>query len=288
MYTLVHNNIAYTVCAPVYPINLIVDHYVIIKGQGLSIPDRLFPNNKAEIFFNLGDKVIGINNIDASTSTLHDSTVSGVRSTFFDFVSPKNYFMVGLRFSLFGFGQLFQIPASKFTNKHFSTQEVWGREMTFLHERLHEASQNDERLINVLNDWIMRCLAKRSLSEINQWNRLEQKFDITSLPVTELLSRYVGFTHKHAIQLIRNNSGLAPKHIQKVNRFNRATRIISSSSFQSWGQVAYDAGYADQSHLIREFRHFSGYTPEEYVQLKPKEYRKNMLLQSEEAPTHSR
>ena len=288
MYTLVHNNIAYTVCAPVYPINLIVDHYVIIKGQGLSIPDRLFPNNKAEIFFNLGDKVIGINNIDASTSTLHDSTVSGVRSTFFDFVSPKNYFMVGLRFSLFGFGQLFQIPASKFTNKHFSTQEVWGREMTFLHERLHEASQNDERLINVLNDWIMRCLAKRSLSEINQWNRLEQKFDITSLPVTELLSRYVGYTHKHAIQLIRNNSGLAPKHIQKVNRFNRATRIISSSSFQSWGQVAYDAGYADQSHLIREFRHFSGYTPEEYVQLKPKEYRKNMLLQSEEPQTHSR
>ena len=288
MYTLVHNNIAYTVCAPVYPINLIVDHYVIIKGQGLSIPDRLFPNNKAEIFFNLGDKVIGINNIDASTSTLHDSTVSGVRSTFFDFVSTKNYFMVGLRFSLFGFGQLFQIPASKFTNKHFSTQEVWGREMTFLHERLHEASQNDERLINVLNDWIMRCLAKRSLSEINQWNRLEQKFDITSLPVTELLSRYVGYTHKHAIQLIRNNSGLAPKHIQKVNRFNRATRIISSSSFQSWGQVAYDAGYADQSHLIREFRHFSGYTPEEYVQLKPKEYRKNMLLQSEEPQTLSR
>ena len=80
MYTLVHNNITYTVQAPVYPINLIVDHYVIIKGQGLAIPDRLFPNNKTEIFLNLGDKVMGFNNIDASTSIPNDSTVSGVRS----------------------------------------------------------------------------------------------------------------------------------------------------------------------------------------------------------------
>jgi AraC-like DNA-binding protein len=153
--------------------------------------------------------------------------------------------------------------------------------MTFLRERLHEASQNDERLINVLNEWIMGCLAKRPLSEINQWKRLEQKFATTSMPVSELLNRYVGYTHKHAIQLIKYNCGLAPKHVQKVNRFNLATRIISSSTFQSWGQVAYAAGYADQSHLIREFRHFSGYTPKAYLLLKPIEYRNNMLLQSE-------
>ncbi|WP_276373923.1 AraC family transcriptional regulator [Chryseolinea sp. H1M3-3] len=281
MYTFVHNNITYTVQAPVYPANLIVDHYVIIKGQGLSIPDRLFPNNRTEIFFNLGDKVTGINAIDASTSILDDSTVSGVRSTFFDVMAPQNYFMVGLRFSLFGFGQLFQIPATNFTNKHFSTQEVWGREISFLHERLYEASQNNEQLINVLNEWILGCLAKRSMTEINQWNKLEKIFCTTSLPVTELLNRYVGYTHKHAIQLIKNNAGLAPKQIQQVNRFNRATSIISSSSFQSWGQVAYEAGYADQSHLIREFRHFSGYTPEGYLLLKPIEYR-NKVLQHQE------
>ena len=282
MYTFVHNNITYTVQAPAYPINLIVDHYVIIKGQGLSIPERLFPNNKTEIFFNLGDRVKGINNIDASTSTLTDSTVSGVRSTFFDFVSPQNYFMVGLRFSLFGFGLLFQIPATDFTDKNFSAQEVWGREMTFLRERLHEASQDDGRLISVLSEWIMGCLAKCSLSEISQWNKLEQKFGISSLPVTELLKRYVGYTHKHAIQLIKNNAGLAPKYIQKINRFTGAIRIISSSSFQRWGQVAYEAGYADQSHLIREFRHFSGYTPEAYMLLKPMQYLKTKFLYHED------
>lgn len=282
MYSIIHNNITYIITVPVYPVNLIVDHYVIMKGQGLSIPERLFPNNKVEIFFNLGDSVTGINNVDASTSILNDSTVSGVRSSFFDFIPSQNHFMVGLRFSLFGFGQLFQIPADHFTDKHFSTLEVWGKEMSFLLERLHEAGRNTERLINVLNEWIMESLARRSLPEINRWNKLEQKFCIPNLPITELLKRYVGYTHKHAIQLIKNNSGLTPKYIQKVNRFNQTLRIISSTSFQSWGEVAYESGYADQSHLIREFRLFSGYTPEEYLLLKPREYRKNMLHKPED------
>jgi AraC-like DNA-binding protein len=248
-----------------------------MKGQGLSVPERLFPNNKAEIFFNLGDKVTGINNLNAAT-VLNESTISGVRSSFFDFVPAQNHFMVGLRFSLFGFGQLFQVPANHFADNNFSTEDVWGREMKFLRERLHQANEDVEQLINILNEWIIQCLAKRSLSEINQWKSLEQKFSITNLPVTEFLNRYVGYTHKHAIHLVKNYCGLAPKHIQKINRFNQVLRLIGSTSFQGWGQMAYQAGYADQSHLIRDFRHFTGYTPEEYFLLKPREYRKNMLL----------
>ena len=33
----------------------------------------------------------------------------------------------------------------------------------------------------------------------------------------------------------------------------------------SFSQLAYECGFYDQSHLINEFKVFSGYTPKEYL-----------------------
>lgn len=276
MFSFSHNNINYTVRVPAYPVNLLVEHYIIMKGNG-KVTERLFPNNKAEIFFNLGDKVKGINSNDAITF-VNSSIVSGVRSSFFNFLPPLNYFMVGLRFTTFGFNQLFQIPAIHFTDNNFPAENVWGKEMTFLLERLYEARLQPERLFSILEEWITGCLTKCSLHEIIQWNKLEKKFYIPNLSVSGLIDRYMGYSHKHSIQLIKNNSGLSPKYIQKVIRFNEALAIISSPSFQSWCQVAYLAGYADQSHFIRDFRTFSGYTPDQYLHQKPLEYYRKDII----------
>jgi AraC-like DNA-binding protein len=60
--------------------------------------------------------------------------------------------------------------------------------------------------------------------------------------------------------------GLSPKVLGRVLRLRQAVRRLESAGRPlSWAGVAAAAGYADQAHLIREFRALAGVTPAAYV-----------------------
>ena len=54
-------------------------------------------------------------------------------------------------------------------------------------------------------------------------------------------------------------SGLTPKRLCRVMRFRRACTLAHAPV--DWAEIAASAGYFDQSHLIRDFREFTGGTP---------------------------
>ncbi len=276
MVSFTHNDISYTIAIPVYPVNMIVDHFVFMKGNGMQFPERLLPNNKTEMFFNLGDRVPGKSNWDASTPEIVDNIISGVRHTFFEFYPPKNFTMAGLRFKLFGFSQLFKQPAYHFTDNNFSANDVLGKEIEFIHERLYEA-RDARSVFIILNDWICKRLSDCSLEEILKWNKLGKILHNQNVPVSQQIKRHMGYSHKHSIRLIKHYSGLSPKEIKNIYRFDKVHKKISNIKPDSWAGLAYDHNYADQSHLIRDFKRFSGYTPGEFLKMKPREYHFNKI-----------
>lgn len=280
MFSFVRNHINYTLLIPGFPANTVVDHFLIMKGTGMEVSERLFPNNKFEIFFNLGDKVRGKGNIAGQVPVLEHSIVSGIRHSFFDFYPPSNFCMAGMRFTLFGFNQLFNIPAHHFTDNNFSANDVWGKEILLLQEQLYEAP-DDTAIFAILTEWIVAHLSKCSLPQITQWNHLEKKINDPGISVSDLVSRHLGYSQKHAIQLFKNHAGTGPNAIKKMIRFDRAVQNISQCPVRSWAGFAYDCGFADQSHFIREFKSFSGYTPLEYLNAKSIVYYFYQHLRSE-------
>ncbi len=280
MFSFTHNDIKYTIAIPVYPVNIIVDHFVFMNGIGRQNPERLLPNNLTEMFFNLGDRVSGKSNWDASTPEIKKNIISGVRHTFFEFYPPKNFTMAGLRFTLFGFSQLFKRPAYHFTDNNFSANDVFGKEVEFIHERLYEA-QDARRIFLILNDWIRKRLSDCSLQEILKWNKLEKIFHEQNVAVSEQIKSNMGYSHKHSIKLIKQYSGLSPKEIKNIYRFDKTLKEISAIPAKSWAGFSYENNYADQSHFIRDFKRYSGYTPIEFLKMKPREYHFNKVQSSE-------
>jgi AraC-like DNA-binding protein len=73
-------------------------------------------------------------------------------------------------------------------------------------------------------------------------------------------------TERSLQRLFSEHVGLSPKTYSRVCQFQAAFRQLSVGDFSRLSDIAYDNGYADQSHLIRTFREFTGLTPTEYLE----------------------
>lgn len=74
----------------------------------------------------------------------------------------------------------------------------------------------------------------------------------------ERVARSVNVTRQHLARLFAHHVGVSPKMFARVMRFRRAMRLGAT---KPWADVAADLGYSDQSHLIADFREFSGSSP---------------------------
>jgi AraC-like DNA-binding protein len=59
--------------------------------------------------------------------------------------------------------------------------------------------------------------------------------------------------------------GLTPKELARVVRFGAVICRVQQDAGWRWSQLAWEAGYADQAHLVREFRALAGIAPTAYV-----------------------
>jgi AraC-like DNA-binding protein len=95
------------------------------------------------------------------------------------------------------------------------------------------------------------------------WGQLEASGG--RVRIADLVNRS-GWSHRHVTSRFREQVGLTPKSAAKVVRFERAAAHLTCRAV-SLADVATRYGYADQSHLTREFTRLAGDTPALYTTL---------------------
>jgi AraC-like DNA-binding protein len=113
---------------------------------------------------------------------------------------------------------------------------------------LHRLSQSEKRLDKV-----------EVVSDIMNELQREDFFD----NIENVASRY-GISARYLQKLFLQHTGLTPKLYSKINRFQNSLRLLNNKKDASLTSIAYDCGYFDQSHFIREFKSFTGTTPSSY------------------------
>lgn len=77
------------------------------------------------------------------------------------------------------------------------------------------------------------------------------------------MANAIGWSRKHLGQRFASEVGLGPKSVARLMRFSLALDAARKAD-DNWAGIAAACGYADQAHLVREFREFSGASPTEF------------------------
>ncbi|GGU54417.1 AraC-like DNA-binding protein [Streptomyces cavourensis] len=71
----------------------------------------------------------------------------------------------------------------------------------------------------------------------------------------------LGWSRRYLTERFRDEVGLSPKTFARVLRFEHAHHLATAHDPLPWADVAAVSGYADQAHLVRDWREFTGRSP---------------------------
>jgi transcriptional regulator GlxA family with amidase domain len=77
----------------------------------------------------------------------------------------------------------------------------------------------------------------------------------------ERLAFHACLSFRQFERVFEQRIGLPPKYFSRLVRFAHAWVIKEQQPNTSWIKIAYECGYFDQMHLIRDFKEFAGVNP---------------------------
>jgi AraC-like DNA-binding protein len=171
---------------------------------------------------------------------------------------------IQVNFTPLGAHRLLGLPMDSLANRSVPLDQILGRTGRRLEERLAEAPTWEARFDLLDGFFAARLDAARPAAPGVAWAWEELRATGGCVEVGRL-AQELGWSRKHLVARFRQQIGLAPKMVARVFRFHRVVERLRSARAPRWAEIAYDCGYYDQAHLIRDFGEFAGSTPTEYV-----------------------
>jgi AraC-like DNA-binding protein len=154
---------------------------------------------------------------------------------------------------------------SLFNDRVLDLTSVVGNSIGDVHAQLQDAEDADQR-VQIMDAYLLKKIGDKS--------KTLDKIDLVQQVMTEMsrkdffdnienVAERYGITARYLQKVFVQQTGLTPKLYSKINRFQNSLVLLGQQD-QSLTSVAYSSGYFDQSHFIREFKSFTGFSPSRF------------------------
>ena len=147
------------------------------------------------------------------------------------------------------------------TNTTAAMDEVWAGMASEIEDKLANARTNETRVF-IIQQYLLRQSAQRREDPAIGWCLKQAESAKPKLSVKQLSSE-TGLSQRHLSRRFQDCVGLSPKEYLRVSRFIRSLQYLKQYPARDLTDVAYESGYYDQAHCIRDYQSFTGHTPRE-------------------------
>jgi AraC-like DNA-binding protein len=179
-------------------------------------------------------------------------------NTYRRFETKQSFGIFGAYIYPFAVPYFFNVPSERTSNEMLDLHAFLGNDGKELEEKIMTAPCNNKRA-EILSTFLEKRLQNARLKDdtiatsikhvihssgINSVEQLAYKFNLSTRQFDRKFKEYAGFSPKMYIRLVRLSNALKQQKSDK-----------------SLSQIAYECGYYDQSHFIRDVKAFTGYQP---------------------------
>ncbi len=229
-------------------------------AAAVSTPDRILPDGCTELVFNLR---AAMNQADG-TGRLHrqpTALLAGQISRHI-FLQPTGAIeILAVRFKPHGAAAFFPIEQGALTDRNLAAGAL-GKPWWHLEEQLHDLASTTAQLRLIERTLLAANRGSASLRLLGTAIKcLARGGEDASVRET---ARQLSLSPRQLERLFHRHVGLTPRRFARLARFRKIFPALAGRH-PRWADLAADCGFYDQSHLVREFRDFTGLTPGEYL-----------------------
>lgn len=161
-----------------------------------------------------------------------------------------------------GLFRLTGLPGAEINDAYIAADCVFSKEVHLVNEAFFHARGYAE-IVQIANAFIIK-LAKKALQEEHPLDTAcRWAMGATAVSVDELAKNSFLCT-RQLERRFSERTGVNPKLFTRLVRFDRAFRSKNLNPARSWLDIAFDCGYYDYQHLVRDYKDFTGLKPVDF------------------------
>ena len=225
---------------------------------------RIVPDGCLDMIFILGDDVKRYVNQETYILQPRAMVLGPISAPFF--IEPTGHVKsFAVCFYPYGFSNFVPTALHELANQETPLHDLFGERTAHkLEQAIIRAADTNQR-IQVVEEFLFERLQETSTIQNIVQTTIDTLLQTQGKTTIKSIVKDDAALKKQLARKFLKEVGLSPKQLGRMIRLQTALKMIINHEDKNLTHIAYDSGYYDQSHFIKDFKAFTGTNPSDFL-----------------------